>query len=264
MHVTGPLSRHFDESLVVLPERRGAVAWGQFNHHYERLQITPWRKINAGGRHPWHRRLARLLMAWFIQRTDGIVDLRRKAKALARLPIPRDPDIVFFGAEVGWEAALVQALHGDRGRVVLVDADPAAYQRFLQAPTERRAGKLVVTRRPERVEYVQQDFFDWAEPGGFDLGIDWGLLEHYPGDRKRAVVDRFRASVRPGGLQLSAVPRDPFAIRSIYRTFGDELNFGYRELLSMAELVSVLESAGLQVAARATTPSTCIALSRFP
>lgn len=272
MHVTRPLSRHFDDALIVAPERRGQVAWSQFNHHYERLIVTPWRRINDGTAHGPLRRALRLVMAWFIQRTDGIVDLRRKARALAALPIPRDPDIVFFGAEVGWEAHLVQALFGDRGRVVLVDSDPAAHERFQRAPTERRVRaprgwpqrELVVRRDPARVEYVQQDFFDWSEPGAFDLGIDWGLLEHYPGDAKLAVMQRFAASLRPGGLQLSAVPRNALPIRAFYRTFADELNFGYRELLTLRELTAELARGGFQPVRALATPSTCIALSRRP
>jgi hypothetical protein len=266
--VTGPLSRHYDQALVVAPERRGEVAWGQFNRHYHRLQHDHWSTINRGTDHPWYRRLKRLAMAWFIQRTGGFLDLRRKAKVISRFDLPRDPDVVFFGAEVGWEAVLVQALFGDGGRVVLVDCDPEAYQRFLDAPTEMvvkaprglPGRELVLRRDPDRIEYVQEDFFDWCEPEAFDVGIDWGLLEHFPGDRKLDVMKRFQACLRPGGHQISAVPRDAMSTRSFYKTFPDELNFGYRELMTMAELADLLERGGFELVQRVTTPTTCIAL----
>lgn len=270
MRVTEPLSRHFDRALVVDPERRGSVAWSQFNQHYHRLQLEPWSRINRGTDHPWHRRLRRLVMAWFIQRTGALLDLRRKARIISRFPLPRDPDIVFFGAEVGWEAVLIQELFGAGGRVVLVDCDPAAYQRYLEAPRElqvrapRGFGRRTLTLRrdPARIEYVQADFFDWCEPQAFDVGIDWGLLEHYPGARKAAVMARFQACLRDGGHQITAVPRNSFPTRSFYATFSDELNFGYRELASMAELGAMLEDGGFEVVRRVTTSTTCIALAR--
>ena len=265
MRLTGPASRHFDPALVEAPDRRGEVAWSLFNQHYHRLQTLPWSRINEGVAMPWHRRAARLVMAWFIQRTGAILDLRRKAALLSRFPIPRDPDVIFFGAEVGWEAALIRALFGDGGRLVLVDCDPLAYQRFCDAPptlTVRGPGGRPLVLRRDRAEYVRADFFEHDEPGAFDVGLDWGLLEHFRGERKAAVLRRFGRFLRDGGVQLSAVPRDSLSTRIFYRAFGDELNFGYRELLEMPELEAALASGGFEVVARAQTPTTCVALSR--
>lgn len=268
MHVTRPLSRHFDESFVEAPDRRGEVAWSLFNRHYQRLQYEHWSRINRGTDHRLPRRLQRLAMAWFIQRTGAMLDLARKARVLSDFPLPRDPDIVFFGAEVGWEAALVQALFGAGGRVVLVDCDPAAHQRYLEAPRRMRvrlgARVLGLRRDPERIEYVRSDFFDWCEPAAFDVGIDWGLIEHYPGARKRAVLERFAANLRPGGVEISAVPRDSASTRAFYRTFTDELNFGYRELLSPAEHAAILRDGGFEVLRQVATATTCVALARPP
>lgn len=270
MRLTEPLSRHFDEALVVEPERRGGVAWGQFNEHYHRLQLEPWSRINRDTDHPWHRRVRRLVMAWFVQRTGALLDLKRKARIISRFPLPRDPDIVFFGAEVGWEAVLVQALFGAGGRVVLVDCDPMAFRRYQEAPPELEVRAppgfptrtLTLRRDPARIEYVQADFFDWCEPDAFDVGIDWGLLEHYPGPHKRAVMARFQRCLRAGGQQITAVPRDSLPTRSFYRTFSDELNFGYRELASMDEFAVMLEDGGFEVIERVATSTTCVALAR--
>ena len=270
MHVTAPLSRHYDASGVVAPEHRGAVAWSQFNEHYDRLQVQPWQRINDGGPRPWYLRWLRTLMARSIQRSGVLLDLDRKAAVLASLPLPRDPDVVFFGAEVGWEALIVQALFGAGGRVALVDCDPAAYRRFQDAPAEKRVRaprgwpeKELILRR-DRVEYLQQDFFEVTQPGAFDVGLEWGLLEHFPGDAKTALLGCLRQWLRPGGLEISAVPRDTWQVRTFYRVFADELNFGYRELLSPAELRAALQAGGFEVIAEATTSTSCVALSRAP
>ncbi len=270
MHLAGPPSTHFEPSLVIAPERRGAVAWSQFNQHYERLQAGPWWRINEGTRYSWTRRLARLAMAWSMERSEALLDLGTKARVLRGFPLPRDPDVVFFGAEVGWEALLVQALFGDQGRVLLVDVDPAARRRFDNAPRELRVPaprgwperELVLRRDPKRIEYLEEDFFAVREKGAFDVGIDWGLVEHFEGERRRAVMRCFQEWLRPGGLQITAVPRDALSTRAFYRVFSDELNFGYRELMTPEELARALSAAGFESMVQVTTSTTCIALSR--
>lgn len=263
MRLTGPMSERFDPDRIVDPTRRGEVAWSDFNQAYHRLQETPWRAINRDRPYGAGRRLLRLFFAWWISRNDAFLDLGRKARAFARLPIGRDPNVVFYGAEVGWEAYVLQAVFGDGGRVVLIDADEEAFARHQSAPPELSVrgpdGPLSVVRSPERTEYVRSDFFDFSAPGAFNVGIDWGLLEHYPGEAKLEVIGRFRENLSPGGLQISAVPRNSFAMRTYYAAFSDELNFGYRELLSRSELVDVWEQAGWRVVDVISSPSTHVA-----
>ncbi len=277
MYLTREPSRHFDASQVIDPDHRGAVAWNQFNHHFAELITRDWRRINDGpvARPAWLRLLRRIL-AWGIHRRDAFLDLERKARVLWRFApaMPRDPRIVFFGAEAGWEALLVDALFatGQRsGRVVLIDVDPAAHQRFLAGPAETRVKaprgfpggtELVLVRDPARVEYVQQDFFTLERPAGFDVGIDWGLLEHFPDPAKGRLLARLRQFLAPGGVQISSVPRDCLALKLFYRAFRDELNFGYRELLTPAEHAARLEAGGLQVLDQVTMPTNCVALTR--
>ena len=268
MHLTGPLSRYYDAAALVAPERRGAVAWGLFNTHYDRLQHAPWQRINDGVERPWYLRWLRTIMARSVQRSGVLLDLERKASLFRRMPLPANPDVVFFGAEVGWEALVIQALFGGGGRVVLVDCDPAAYARFQAAPTEKRVRaprgfpQRELILRKERVEYLQQDFFDGDQRGEFDVGLDWGLLEHYAGDAKIAVLGRFRDWLRADGFQISAVPRDTWQVRMFYRVFADELNFGYRELLRPPELAAALAAGGFAVQHQQTTSTSCVALSR--
>jgi len=269
MRVTRERSKHFDQSLIVNPDNHGQVAWSQFNEHYHSLQTTHWSKINKGRNYPWYRRMVRLSMAWVMQKNDAIMDMRGKARWLWSMPIKRDPDIVFFGAEVGWEAALVQALYGDGGRVVLIDNDPAAHERFTKSPTELTVqaprgfgSKELVVRRPlERIEYVRKDVFTYQDDAAFDVGIDWGLIEHFSEPRKLELMHTMQAFLRPGGLQVSAVPRNTRISRSFYWAFRDELNFGYRELMSKREFSQLLKRGGYEPGKILTSPSTCVACS---
>jgi hypothetical protein len=268
MHVTKPLSRHFDPALVRSGDTRGEVAWSQFNEHYHRLQTAPLSELNRGRAYPWYQRAARLTMAWVTRKNDRLVDLAGKARWLWKMPVPRDPDIVFFGAEVGWEAALLQALFGDGGRVTLIDVDDEAYARFQSAPLERvvraprgfGARELVVRRRVDDVEYLREDLFALDGAADFDVGVDWGLLEHFEETRKLALMRAMQGFLRDGGLQISAVPRDSWVVRAFYWAFRDELNFGYRELLAPAELEALLARGGyesLMTLSSSTTVATC-------
>lgn len=277
MYLTREHSRHYDSAQVVDPSRRGAVAWGQFNHHFADLVARDWRRINddAVERTAWMRALRRV-MAWGIHRRDAFLDLERKARVLWRFArfLPRDPRIVFFGAEAGWEALLVDALCAGpsrSGRIVLIDADPSAHKRFLAAPAETRVrapsghpvGKeLVLVRDPSRIEYLQADFFTLDRPGAFDVGIDWGLIEHFPDDEKGRLFAQFQRFLAPGGVQISSVPRDCLALRIFYRAFRDELNFGYRELLTPVEHAARLEAGGFRVLDTFTMPTNCVAIAR--
>ena len=99
MRVTLPLARGFDPAQVEDAERSGAVDWARFNANFEKFLNTPWREINRGYRGPVWIRVLRLLLAQAQQRRDAIHDFLGKARALARLPVPPNPSIVFFGAE---------------------------------------------------------------------------------------------------------------------------------------------------------------------
>ena len=244
--------------------------WTAFNERIDRLLSSDWRRINEGTSCGLPRRLLRLFLAYAQQKRNSILDFRGKIRAFSRMNIPANPDIVHFGAEAGWEAAMIQALFGSGGKVLLIDRDPAAYERFLKAPVEVRApaprgwkDPLIVVRRDlSRIEYLRQDFFEVERPRGFDVGIDWGLIEHYEDAGKQAVLDLFRGFLKPGGLQISSCPRDCLAVRLFYRAFSDELNWGYRELMTLDELSAHLTSAGYRIEAGFTLRAHNVAASR--
>ncbi len=267
---TWPPSHHFDPGAVGDPEHYGGVAWTQFNENFERLLNLEWRKVNAGASYPWWKRLLRLWLAYMQQKQNAILDFQGKARVFARLDIPPNPSIVFFGAEVGWEAVILQALFGDKGNVLLIDKDPAAYERYLNAPREVRirapqgwkTREIVVRRDPSRIEYLQADFFDVERRHEFDVGIDWGLIEHFQDAHKPPVLKLFQRFLKDGGLQISSCPRNTLAVRLFYRAFSDELNFGYRELMGLAEFKAHLLRADFQVEQTCTLPAHNIVASR--
>lgn len=270
MYVTSSASERFDPAKVVDPDRRGAVAWSQFNESFESMQQVDWWRINEGTRHGPLKRFLRLGAAYVVRKRDAILDLERKAAAIARFPIKRDPDIVFFGAEAGWEALLVQSLFGAGGKVLLIDAEPAAYERYLHSPEERRIRaprgfpdrELVLRRDRARIEYLQADYFDVQRDRSFDVGIDWGIIEHYDDARKLDVMRNFQRFLREDGIEISSCPRDTYAVRYFYWLFRDELNFGYRELMTLREFVAQLERGGYEVVATAKLPAHNVAAAR--
>ena len=263
MWVTRPLARGFDPERIQDPERSGAVDWALFNANFERFLNTPWQQVNRGYRGPAWLRPLRLGIACAQQRRDAIHDFAGKAAALSRLPVPPDPSIVFFGAEAGWEAAILQALFGAGGEVVLIDEDPAAHDRFLRAPRSVRVRaprgsarrELLIERDLDRWLYLRQNFFDATPEPRFDVGIDWGLIEHFPDPGKANLIAHFRKFLKPNGLQISSSPRDRLAVRLFYRAFADELNTGYRELMTLPELAERIEAAGGVIEHRVTLPA---------
>ena len=90
--------------------------WTEFNGNFERLLSTDWRRVNDGASCRLSRRLLRLVFAYAQQKRNAILDFEGKIRIFSRMQIPADPNIVFFGAEVGWEAALIQALFGSDHR----------------------------------------------------------------------------------------------------------------------------------------------------
>ncbi len=271
MRLAGPLSRQFDPASVPDAESTGEVNWSRFNANFERLLGTDWRNVNRHADCSLGWRLVRLYLSFLQQRRNAILDFEGKLRVFSRLKLPSNPSIVHFGAEAGWEAALLQALYGDKGRVLLIDSDPVAYQRFNQAPRRVRVRAprgikrrwVDVIRDPDRMEYAREDFFRMEAPGSFDVGIDWGLIEHYDDSGKQLLIALFRSFLGPKGVQISSCPRDRLAVRLFYRAFSEELNMGYRELMTLRELSAHVEHSGCRVESRHRLPAHNIVAYRF-
>ncbi len=135
------------------------------------------------------RRLLRLLLTFLQQKSNTALDFEGKLGGLSKLRIPPNPNIVYFGAEAGWEAAILQALFGREGKVVLINQDPMAYQRFLHAPRSVRVRAprgskepwVIVELDPAAMQYIRNAFFEFQTNTKFDVGIDRGFFEHSAG-----------------------------------------------------------------------------------
>lgn len=271
MRLALPLSRRFDHGNVANPERTGDVDWSRFNSSFERLLRMRWRDVNRDVDCSMPRRMLRLCLAYQQERRDAVLDFEGKLRAFSKLKLPPNPRIVQFGAEVGWEAALLQALFGDRGKVLLIDSDPMAYRRYLRSPTRARVRAprgwnrdwIGIKRDLERIEYAREDFFRVNAPGSFDVGIDWGLIEHYDDPGKQSLISLFRTFLSPDGVQICACPRDRLAVRLFYRAFSDELNFGHRELMTLKELAAHVETSGCRIETTHRLPAHNIVVYRF-
>lgn len=99
---------------------------------------TDWREVNRNANCSLPLRLLRACLALVQQRRNAVLDFEGKLRFFSRLDLPRNPSVVHFGAEVGREAAMLQALFGDEGRLLLIDSDPVAYERFERAPLSVR------------------------------------------------------------------------------------------------------------------------------
>lgn len=255
MRLTLPLSPEFERANIAAAGSTGDVEWSRFNSNFERLLTMDWREVNRNAKCSLPLQMLRACMACLQQRRNAVLDFEGKLRCFSRLDIPRNPSVVQFGAEVGWEAAMLQALFGDEGRLLLIDSDPMAFERFQRAPLSVRGRMprgskqrwIEVRREPERIEYAREDFFRLEAPGTFDVGIDWGLIEHYDDSGKQRLISLFRRFLNPGGVQICACPRDRLSVRLFYRAFAEELNFGYRELMTLKELESHLLQGGAKI-----------------
>ena len=54
---------------------------------------------------------------------------------------------------------------------------------------------------------------------------------------------------------MCSCSRDRFAVRLFYRAFAGELNVGYRELMTLGELVERIEGAGGVIESRLALPA---------
>lgn len=272
MHIVRPLSSYFRPENIVDPKHCGAVAWSDFNRSFHKLQQDPWWRINESTKASLGLRILRLLISYYVHRVDGFLNLRGKAQVLAlfRKHLPSNPDIVYFGAEAGWEAIILQSILGHRGRVLLIDNDPVAHQRYTLAndkveiliPTKLSTKRFVLRRDRKRIEYLQQDLFEVECSTSFDIGIDWGLVEHFLDSSKITLIRKMRQFLRCGGWQISSVPKDSYVNRLFYRAFCDELNFGHRELMTLSELHEVLVKGGFEVIESLELLDSFVVLSR--
>jgi SAM-dependent methyltransferase len=148
------------------------------------------------------------------------------------------PRILELGAGTGFLTRWLISRY--KGSGVLVDSSKAAYEEFLtkKDPFVRQ------------VNYINQDIFTLNLEESFDLVCSFGLIEHFKD--KKAVIDVHKKFIAPGGWVLILVPLDTPQTRLFFEVHM-ELNFGYRELLTLEEFKGILKEQNLEVTAAAVS-----------
>lgn len=90
-----------------------------------------------------------------------------------------------------------------------------------------------------------------ASAGRYDLVFSVGLIEHFPD--KTDILQAHVQLARPGGVVLIYAPLDSPLNRELTQVVPEWENFGYRELLTEAELAAACEHPDLEVLATAAT-----------
>ena len=185
---------------------------------------------------------------------DAVWDPRGKRALFEGLDLVR-PRILFLGCAEAYEAMQLLAMYPG-GHAVLVDYDdfcrdvrwgefPAAYPFLGVDPATGH--RRVWYRDQMRMEFVVADIRDLDYGPEFDLVLSVGLLEHFPDAYKPLCLDFHRRFVKPGGWVVMTTPRDQARSRAYYHVMHDRLNFGYRELMTVAQMGLYAHENGLDV-----------------
>lgn len=142
------------------------------------------------------------------------------------------PKILELGAATGSLTRFLIDRYNGTG--VLVDQSETAYQRFLPYSSHYA----------DSIKYLNMDLFQLNLEEKYDLVCSFGLIEHFK-DKKK-IIEAHQMHVGLNGYLLILVPSDTILTR-VFFNIHPELNLGYRELLSMLELESVLRDSGLQI-----------------
>jgi len=98
--------------------------------------------------------------------------------------------------------------------------------------------------------FVQGDLFEFATTyaGCFDVSVSLGVVEHFAGPKRRAVIEAHRQVLRPGGLAMISAPNAgcvPYRLWKFYLETRGCWPYGYEAPFSGRELRSVARDVGL-------------------
>ncbi len=175
---------------------------------------------------------------------DAIWDPRGKRALFAGLDVKKNPRILFLGAADGYEAMALAAMYPG-GETILVDYDEfCKTNRFGQFPesypflgVDAATGhKRVWYRDQMDIGFEVEDIRNLKYGREFDIVVSIGLIEHFPDEHKGLAFEFHRRFVKPGGYVIITTPRDQLRSRAWYHVMADELNYGYRELMTVDQM----------------------------
>lgn len=138
-------------------------------------------------------------------------------KLLKEVPIPRDLTILELGAATGFLTRWLLDEYGGKG--TLVDNNPSSHDAF----------ECIRTSSHYDLTYIMKDIFDLDSQKKFDIVCSFGLVEHFP--EKDSIMLSHAKFAKQNGYAIVLVPLDT-PLSRVYWDIHQELNLGYRELLS--------------------------------
>ena len=244
--------------------------WKKFNANFHKYFVTDVPAAGAQARADLGRALASFdvlgareaveemlhLLIWNkIHRVeDAVWDPRGKRAIFEGLDV-RNPRILFLGAADGYEAMQLAAMYPG-GHTVLVDYDefcktdrfgkfPEAYP-FLGVDAAT-GHKRVWYREEMDIDFEVEDIRNLKYGREFDIVVSIGLVEHFPDEHKPLAFEFHRRFVKPGGYVIVTTPRDQLRSRAWYWVMSDLLNYGYRELMTCAQMGLYARENGLDI-----------------
>lgn len=233
--------------------------WKKFNYNFHQYFLTDVPASQARARDEFKAALAKFdahgaqeaieemlhLLIWNkIHRVeDAVWDPRGKRAIFEGLDV-KNPRILFLGAADGYEAMQLAAMYPG-GHTVLVDYDDfCKTDRFGKFPeaypflgVDAATGHKRVWYRDEMdIDFEVEDIRNLKYGREFDIVVSIGLVEHFPDEHKPLAFEFHRRFVKPGGYVIVTTPRDQVRSRAWYWVMSDLLNYGYRELMTCAQM----------------------------
>jgi len=171
----------------------------------------------------------------FALRKESYTIRWRRIERTLRQSFPNfaDLQVIELGAGSGTYAALL----AQRGaHVTILDYSDKALQR----------GRDFFDRNELSAQFVKQDALALPPElrNRFDVALSFGLIEHFPGDQRRQIVQAHFDVLKPGGMAFMSVPNKycpPYRLfkfvaqRTGRWIFGEEYPASHSELLSLAK-----------------------------
>jgi len=227
MYLTGPQSKHYrEQEFEGAPATANHFDWELF-YRYKDAREQFW--IRRIGEDALFRSLVERHFSDFKDSIDRTVDLVAPVNA---------PSVL----DVGLSSEQLDKALIDRAGADLTILD-------VQAEAEGTYRTLFA----DRGRFVLGDVVSYAASTSrreqYDLVYSAGLIEHFPD--KSDILDAHVRLVRPGGIVLIYVPIDSEENRRITALAAEWENFGYRELMTPAELSDVCRVPELEIVASA-------------
>lgn len=147
-------------------------------------------------------------------------------------PLRTDLSVLELGAATGFLSRWLLDQYG--GHALLVDVN----ERSQRAYQDLNAAQYY------QIDYMQRDIFELELPGQYDVVGSFGLVEHFAD--KGPILGRHAQFLKPDGVAIILVPMDT-PLNRVYWELHQELNQGYRELLTEREFIDIFTDSPLQL-----------------